>query len=171
MKLHLLLGLGVWLTVSVAAVPDEAIRLPKAAFVEKKADRYPVIQRREFTGAVIAVPADRPAGTPIRATVTGQVIWPGRQDLTDGTTVLEAINKPGGFSALAEPRDIRIRRGDQVVRLFFQKADGADGRPPRIWTIEAEKDPATGKWRAASESKEDYRIRDGDVITVGELEF
>ena len=171
MRTKLLLVIGLCLVVSVFAGTNEIIRLPKAAFIEKVEDRFAVIQRREFTQAVIPSPTNRVMGRPIRIIVTGQVAGPSHIDIPEGTTVLEAINKAGGFAPQADCRNLRIHRQDAMLRLFLHKVEGTSGQAAQVWSVEAERDPASGKWKAKPDAKEDFKLRDGDVLTVGELTF
>ncbi len=85
-----------------------------------------------------------------RFTVLGQVNRPGSYDMPEGSPggigLLEAIAMAGGYTRIAAPERISVRRGgDRVIRV--------DGK------------------RMAKSQGSDFRVEDGDSITVGESIF
>lgn len=84
-----------------------------------------------------------------RFTVLGQVNRPGSFEMPEGSPggidLLEAIAMAGGYTRIAAPERISIRRGDRVLRV--------DGK------------------RMAKGSGENIRVESGDTITVGESIF
>jgi polysaccharide export outer membrane protein len=87
-----------------------------------------------------------------RFTVLGQVNRPGSYEMPEGAAgrldILEAIGMAGGYTRIASPERISVRRrgaqGDQVLRVNAKKI--------------ARGDPG-------------FRIQPGDTITVGESFF
>jgi protein involved in polysaccharide export with SLBB domain len=49
--------------------------------------------------------------------VRGEVRQPGRFPLTTGMTLVQAIAACGGFTDFADPRDVRVLRGDRRIRF------------------------------------------------------
>lgn len=88
-----------------------------------------------------------------RFTILGEVQKPGSYDLPtkDKLTLLEAIGMASGYTALADPSKITIKRTE---------ADGK-GEGEEIFRLNAKK-LASGKVSG------DFEVRPGDVITVGE---
>ena len=86
-----------------------------------------------------------------RFTVLGQVSRPGSYDLPDGAPggidILEAIAMAGGYTRIAAPERISIKRRDQVMRVDAKKIARRGG------------------------SEGGFRVEPGDTITVGESIF
>ncbi len=85
-----------------------------------------------------------------RFTVLGQVNRPGSYEMPEGSpggiNLLEAIAMAGGYTRIAAPERISVRRGgDKVMRVDAKRMARGDGN--------------------------DFRIEDGDSITVGESIF
>jgi protein involved in polysaccharide export with SLBB domain len=87
-----------------------------------------------------------------RFTVLGQVQRPGAFDMPDrdSVTLLQAIGMAGGYTRIADPAKITIRRN----------ASGQDG----LIKVNA-------KRMASGDSASDFTVVPGDVITVGESLF
>jgi protein involved in polysaccharide export with SLBB domain len=49
--------------------------------------------------------------------VRGEIRQPGRFPLTTGMTLVQAIAACGGFTDFADPRDVRVLRGDRRIRF------------------------------------------------------
>jgi polysaccharide export outer membrane protein len=83
-----------------------------------------------------------------RFTVLGQVNRPGSYEMPEtspgGIDLLEAVALAGGYTRIAAPERISVRRGSQVLRV-------------------------NGKQVAKGGS--DFRIEPGDTVTVGESIF
>jgi polysaccharide export outer membrane protein len=86
-------------------------------------------------------------------TVLGQVQRPGAYDIVGDQTVnlLEAVGMAGGYTRIADPGKITIRRREsgqeQVFRVNAKRADNS------------------------GLGAEDFRVKPGDVITIGESIF
>lgn len=84
-----------------------------------------------------------------RFTVLGQVGRPGSFEMPEGSPggidLLEAIAMAGGYTRIAAPERISVRRGDKVFRV--------DGK------------------RVAKGGSENFTVEAGDTITVGESIF
>lgn len=84
-----------------------------------------------------------------RFTVLGQVGHPGSFEMPEGSPegidLLEAVAIAGGYTRIAAPERISVRRGDRVFRV--------DGK------------------RLAKREGESFRVQPGDTITVGESIF
>jgi polysaccharide export outer membrane protein len=86
-----------------------------------------------------------------RFTILGQVNRPGSYEMPEGNAagidLLEAIAMAGGYTRIAAPERISVRRRDQVVRVNGKQiARGNDGG-------------------------ESFRVEPGDTLTVGESIF
>jgi protein involved in polysaccharide export with SLBB domain len=84
-----------------------------------------------------------------RFTVLGQVNRPGSYEMPDGSPsgvdILEAIAIAGGYTRIAAPERISVKRRDQVLRVDAK--------------------------RLARQSGKGFRVEPGDSITVGESIF
>ncbi len=84
-----------------------------------------------------------------RFTMLGQVNRPGSYEMPDGSPegidMLEAIATAGGYTRIAAPERISVRRGTQVIRVNAKKL--------------------------ARGGKEDFTVLPGDTVTVGESIF
>lgn len=84
-----------------------------------------------------------------RFTVLGQVNRPGSYEMPEGSPggidVLEAIAIAGGYTRIAAPERISVKRRDQILRVNAK--------------------------RLAHDSGQNFRIQPGDTITVGESIF
>lgn len=84
-----------------------------------------------------------------RFTVLGQVGHPGSFEMPEGSPggidLLEAIAIAGGYTRIAAPERISVRRGDKVLRVDAK--------------------------RLAKREGENFRVQPGDTITVGESIF
>ncbi len=89
-----------------------------------------------------------------RFTVLGQVSRPGSYDLPDGAPggidILEAIAMAGGYTRIAAPERINVRR---------KKSNGAD----EIIRVNAK--------RLARGTDANFTVQPGDTVTVGESIF
>lgn len=87
-----------------------------------------------------------------RFTVLGQVSRPGSYEMPEGSPegidLLEAIAMAGGYTRIAAPERISVKRGNQVTRVDAKRL--AKGR---------------------SGSNSSFRVEPGDTITVGESIF
>jgi polysaccharide export outer membrane protein len=85
-----------------------------------------------------------------RFTLLGQVNRPGSYELPEGSAegidLLEAIAMAGGYTRIAAPERITIRRRDQVMKI-------------------------NGKQVARGNSQNGFKVQAGDTITVGESIF
>jgi len=86
-----------------------------------------------------------------RFTVLGQVNRPGSYEMPEGSPsgidLLEAIAIAGGYTRIAAPERISVKRRDQVVRVDAKKIARRGG------------------------SESGFRVEPGDTITVGESIF
>jgi polysaccharide export outer membrane protein len=87
-----------------------------------------------------------------RFTVLGQVNRPGSFEMPEGSPqgidVLEAIAMAGGYTRIAAPERISVKRGEQVIRVNAKRlAKGHSG------------------------SNSSFNVEPGDTITVGESLF
>ena len=84
-----------------------------------------------------------------RFTMLGQVSRPGSYEMPDGSPegidLLEAIATAGGYTRIAAPERISVRRGTQVIRVNAKKV--------------------------ARGGKENFTVLPGDTVTVGESIF
>lgn len=84
-----------------------------------------------------------------RFTVLGQVNRPGSYEMPEGSPggidVLEAVAIAGGYTRIAAPERISVKRRDQILRVDAK--------------------------RLAHDSGQNFRIQPGDTITVGESIF
>jgi protein involved in polysaccharide export with SLBB domain len=84
-----------------------------------------------------------------RFTVLGQVNRPGSYEMPEGSPsgidVLEAVAIAGGYTRIAAPERISVKRRDQILRVNAK--------------------------RLAHDSGKSFRIQPGDTITVGESIF
>lgn len=84
-----------------------------------------------------------------RFTVLGQVNRPGSYEMPEGSPsgidVLEAVAIAGGYTRIAAPERISVKRRDQILRVDAK--------------------------RLAHDSGKSFRIQPGDTITVGESIF
>ena len=84
-----------------------------------------------------------------RFTVLGQVNRPGSYEMPEGSLsgidVLEAIAIAGGYTRIAAPERISVKRRDQVLRVDAKRIARAGGKS--------------------------FRVQSGDAITVGESIF
>src|SRR6266513_3689636 len=84
-----------------------------------------------------------------RFTMLGQINRPGSYEMPDGSPegidLLEAVAMAGGYTRIAAPEKISVRRGNQVVRLDAK--------------------------RQARGSHEAFTVQPGDTVTVGESMF
>jgi protein involved in polysaccharide export with SLBB domain len=84
-----------------------------------------------------------------RFTMLGQVNRPGSyempEDSPEGIDMLEAIAIAGGYTRIAAPERISVRRGDQILRVNAK--------------------------RLARGSHENFTVQPGDTVTVGESVF
>jgi polysaccharide export outer membrane protein len=84
-----------------------------------------------------------------RFTMLGQINRPGSYEMPEGSPegidLLEAIATAGGYTRIAAPERISVRRGDQLLRV-------------------------NGK-RLARGGKENFTVLPGDTVTVGESMF
>jgi protein involved in polysaccharide export with SLBB domain len=84
-----------------------------------------------------------------RFTMLGQVNKPGSYEMPDGSPeridLLEAIAMAGGYTRIAAPERVSVRRGNQVIRVDAK--------------------------RQARGSHEAFTVQPGDTITVGESIF
>ena len=86
-----------------------------------------------------------------RFTVLGQVSRPGSYDMPEGSPsgidLLEAVAIAGGYTRIAAPERISVKRRDQIIRVDAKRLAKQSG--------------ATGS----------FRVEPGDTITVGESLF
>jgi len=86
-----------------------------------------------------------------RFTILGQVNRPGSYEMPDGSPdgvdLLEAIAMAGGYTRIAAPERISVKRRDQVMRVDAKKIARRGG------------------------SENGFRVEPGDTITVGESLF
>jgi protein involved in polysaccharide export with SLBB domain len=86
-----------------------------------------------------------------RFTMLGQINRPGSYDMPDGSPegvdLLEAIAMAGGYTRIAAPERISVKRRDQVMRVDAKKLAKRSG------------------------SGEGFRVEPGDTVTVGESIF
>ena len=84
-----------------------------------------------------------------RFTMLGQVTRPGSYEMPDdspeGIDLLEAIAMAGGYTRIAAPERISVRRGNQMLRVNAK--------------------------RLARGSQENFTVQPGDTVTVGESVF
>jgi protein involved in polysaccharide export with SLBB domain len=84
-----------------------------------------------------------------RFTMLGQVNRPGSYEMPEGSPegvdLLEAIAMAGGYTRIAAPEKISVRRGNQVLRVDAKRQ-------------------ARGKHEA-------FTVQPGDTVTVGESMF
>jgi len=84
-----------------------------------------------------------------RFTMLGQVNRPGSYEMPDdspeGIDLLEAIAMAGGYTRIAAPERISVRRGNQMLRVNAK--------------------------RLARGSHENFTVQPGDTVTVGESVF
>jgi polysaccharide export outer membrane protein len=84
-----------------------------------------------------------------RFTVLGQVNRPGSYEMPEGSLsgidVLEAIGIAGGYTRIAAPERISVKRRDQILRVDAKRLARAGGKS--------------------------FRVQSGDTITVGESIF
>lgn len=118
----------------VDSTPDQAARL-----IATKLKSF-------VASPVVTVTVDEMS--PLRVTVVGEVVKPGRYDLEAGAGVLDALAAAGGFTAFASPDGIYVLR-----RGYY-----TDGRQERA-RIRFRYDLLTRGGRAAS-----FRLLPGDVV-------
>lgn len=86
-----------------------------------------------------------------RFTMLGQVNRPGSYDMPEGSPsgidLLEAVAIAGGYTRIAAPERISVKRSDQIIRVDAKKL--------------ARKSGASGS----------FRVEPGDTITIGESLF
>jgi polysaccharide export outer membrane protein len=84
-----------------------------------------------------------------RFTMLGQINRPGSYEMPDGSPegidLLEAIATAGGYTRIAAPERISVRRGTQIIRVNAK--------------------------RLARGAKENFTVLPGDTVTVGESIF
>jgi polysaccharide export outer membrane protein len=88
-----------------------------------------------------------------RITILGQVVKPGTYDMPDDSTVnlLEAIGMAGGYSRIADEKDITVKRIVQGKEVIFKKLNG--------------------KRMLQDNSTPTFEVLPGDTILVGESPF
>ena len=84
-----------------------------------------------------------------RFTMLGQISRPGSYEMPDGSPegidLLEAIAMAGGYTRIAAPEKVSVRRGNQVLRVDAKRQARAD--------------------------RNVFQVQPGDTITVGESIF
>ena len=68
----------------------------------------------------------------IHVILRGEVVIPGSYELPEGTTILEAINKAGGFTGVALTREIQVSVSEQKYKIPLQRQKRL-GKASLIW--------------------------------------
>lgn len=122
------------LSQSVQVRPDGKITLPLVNDVEA-AGRTPLELRDGIAEALKAYIANPTVTVIVQETippvvyVMGEVGSPGPQPLIGRLDVVQALSAAGGFRDFANTKNIRIRRGSQIIRFNYNEAIKGNSAP------------------------------------------
>jgi polysaccharide export outer membrane protein len=114
--------------------PDGKISLPLANDIPA-AGRTPIELRDAITESLKAYIANPTVTVMVVETVPptiyvlGEVTHPGPQPLVGRLDVLQALSAAGGFKDFAKTKDIKIRRGSQILRFNYKESVNGRGTP------------------------------------------